>query len=117
MGYYSTILEIPNIKSRKLKEVRELIKKAKSSTDFNSFEPYFLCNTELVKNSLELVDWNRKFYNDHLFAFAFKDFFVKGKLIFNGEDSERWGYYFDGKGKVFELEFYEKKGKELIIKV
>ena len=62
---------------------------------------------------LEYEDYYEKHYDDDKFAWFLKDYATEGKLIYTGEDGERWGYYFDGKGKLFVLEFIEKVGMEI----
>lgn len=57
----------------------------------------------------------RRHYSTDDFAWWLREFVNAGMILYTGEDQERWGYEFDGSGKVFTLEFSVKRGQEVLM--
>ncbi len=47
------------------------------------------------------------------FVWWLKDFVKPGRIFYRGEEHDHWGYVFDGRGKVYNLDFSIKRGSEL----
>jgi hypothetical protein len=57
---------------------------------------------------ITFADHCAEWSNTEAFARFLAHYAECGYLRFYGEDNERWGYYFDGDGKVYALEYLER---------
>jgi len=115
MGYYSTIeVDLPVRKGREqaflraLEAARKADQKAKR---WGTFDGIALEEGLIIATEPE----GKWYYDRELIAFL-APFVEAGRIRFLGEDGERWGYDFDGKGNVFALEWKEQRSKQPILR-
>lgn len=117
MGYYSTICADVKVKPEKLKEfkraVEKLKRKRKKETDragFWTFIDYFL--QDMIIEDDGCLNWDecyQKWYESGSFALFIEPYMeANSKVIFIGEDGERWGYEFDGEGNIGNIHYVEE---------
>lgn len=74
---------------------------------------WFLEDLEVEDNgNLAIQEYTAKHYDTDKLAHWLKDK-AEGRLEFVGEDGERWGYEFDGKGKAYQIRYNSIRGAEL----
>lgn len=143
MGFYSTIEETANIKKEKVEEFRQKCKEMRERRNKGEFDveydaegkksPYknlknqyefidYFIDEDWLKiaddGSMDFNDWTGKFYGDEGFAVFIAPYVEEGRMIFCGEDGGKYGYEFDGKGKVFHLDFPDPiRGNEVEVKL
>lgn len=124
MGYNSELQIETTIKKSKIEEFRTLLKNKLNNHNVvnrlsgDSFHgywmDYFLQDLEITDDGeLEYPEYDTKWYDSEKFALFIKEYVEAGYIKFIGEDGERWGYYFDGEGKLFNLVYTEEIGKEI----
>jgi len=117
MGYYFTMMGDLKIKKEKIKEFKEKLKEIKKKADKEEFYfvNYFFGDDFSIDEGgwLNWEEYYGKWYGDEEFVKFIKDFVEETRIYFVGEDGQQWGYYFDGKGRVFMIGFKEEIVKEL----
>lgn len=118
MGYESTIEEVSvRIKFDSIPIVQVQLDKYKHNGkgfDRQLFMGYFFdVMTVDDDGNIEFDEYCGKWYESDDFAHWLAQYCTKGELVFVGEDNTRWGYYFDGKRSLYQLEFPTKRGKKL----
>lgn len=115
MGYYSQMEINIKIKSELIEKFKKKIEEIKNrkEKEKKEWEYRFIDDLEVVDGYFDYPDYYCKWYEDENFVKFIKDFVEEGRIRFTGEDGEKWGYYFDGKGKVFNLVYKEEIGSEL----
>ena len=129
MGYYSNIVFETKIRGDKVKEFRKEFKRIKREAEKQSSEKkwdgkeYILWDWNLVcldednpidnDGEFNLIDSDGKWYHTEEFAQFLMDYVMEGYIYWLGEDGEKWGYYFDGKGGVWGLEWEMKRTVKL----
>ena len=117
MGYESSLEEDFKIKKEFIEKVRKKINDFNEKNNEKRGDNFWLDFRTLFFESLTIDDEGYLDRNEHYgkwgsldrdYAFFLKDFVGAGKMIFAGEDGEKWGFFFDGKGNVFEISFIEK---------
>lgn len=116
MGHYSTVeinLQIrPGKRLPLATRVRELLGRNKASNWVGN-----LVGLHTDKDGwLKYDDCYGRHQDTAHFACFLRGFVEAGDLCYVDDDGERWGYSFDGKGKVFLLEFVARRGPELTCK-
>lgn len=107
MGYYSKIEFGVKVKPNKIKALKTALK----NVNPNKVEPDYLQShlegIEIIDGYLKLKngDYYRKWYQDEEMVKFLAPFLDEGTINFTGEDGEKWGYLFDGKGGVFHLDY------------
>lgn len=90
------------------KKRAEIQKKAGYNQEYE-FVDEFLLELEIAEDgNLEYDDYYQKWYADEEFVKFLAPYVREGTLRFVGEDGERWGYHFDGKGGIRLLRFIEE---------
>ena len=75
-------------------------------TDSTNFDDFAYLSNVFPSDSWRGID-------DAIVAIYLKDKVEEGYLTFDGEDHSKWGYWFDGKGKVFHVTFEPEIGSEI----
>jgi hypothetical protein len=116
MGYYSTLVSQPRIKTHLTEEQFfkkwDELKASLIGTVDEGFLDQYDWKTDKKEGSftwyyLELEDWHSKHYADEALAEFISEVIAEGErclLEFNGEDGCNWGYYIT-KGSVKEIEY------------
>lgn len=108
-GYYSEIRNDIKIKEGMADKLNHAINtklKEYDDTGKPEFAYFFLkCSLEIKDNYLKFIDRESKFMDFKNFGRFMAEYAEQQQVEFVGEDGERWGIYFDGKGKVFYLIF------------
>lgn len=115
MGYYSTIESLPKIKKEKIRSVRSAIKKfnEKANTEEMPEWQWFFENIKITsEGNIDPDGYNGKWYDTNKLALWLADKVEKGRLEYTGEDGAKWGFEFDGKGKVYFIEYTSNRGQE-----
>ena len=110
MGTYCLMSVIPQCRDEKLADLRQAVKDA---DDFILKGVYFDGLEIDAKGYIGYDDYYAKWKDTHTFAKFLAPFVIEGRLIFTANDNERWGYEFDGNGKVYFLEFEIRRGDKL----
>jgi hypothetical protein len=111
MGYYSSIDDTPSIK--KIEEFEKV--KSEMSEDKTAWWRFW---EDVVfdkqMNRIWFEETNQKFYEAEEFVKWLNQFEPSGRLMFQGEEGEYWGFEFDN-GKVFviETDIIHKRGVEV----
>lgn len=77
-----------------------------------TFLEYISCEKD---RSIAFDECWGKWSSQEEFARFIAAYVEEGKLLFIGEDSERWGYYFNGKGNVQFISFVETISDEYLL--
>ena len=117
MGYYSS-RDAEIIKPERVEDFKRELNKMlelpdKKQPDWVGY--FYYDGVPQIENdgSIELADHFCKWYDSHIWAVCFSPFAEKQTIEFVGEDGERWGFYFDGKGKVYAIRYEAKRGELL----
>jgi len=123
MGYYSSMSGDLKIKKDKIQEFKDAVLKlqqdTKQETPKQDFVWFFFgeendSEWNVDENGwLEWEDYYQKWYESDDFAKFIKEYVEECEVHFVGEDGERWGYTFDGKGKCWLKEYKEERGEEI----
>ncbi|MBI4775961.1 MAG: hypothetical protein HY788_17610 [Deltaproteobacteria bacterium] len=115
MGYYITVLPALRIKEEYIDAVRRLVELERQKGEEQN---QFLGEMELSESGDVEYDEPRRKWQETGESFARKlaSFVKEGILEFQGEEGERWGYEFDGKGNVYCLEYVTRRGEKLLPK-
>lgn len=107
MGYYSTMEMGLEIKESMVEDfLEEVEKRKKEDCDLSNF---FLADLSLDEDrGISFPEYFGKWYGDEEFAKFVAKYVEEGRLTFTGEDGEKWGYFFDGRGNVKLIEYIEK---------
>jgi len=123
MGYYSVAVFDFRLKPECIKQVREALKKWKQELQSNSnnsfnFRDYFFTDLKIDNEGyFNYGDYYQKWYDSEDFALWLADKVERGRLTFDGESGEKWGYYFDGKGQVYEISWFESISEQPLKKI
>jgi hypothetical protein len=104
MGYDITIQTIPSVKPKHIETVRELIKK----------DDPISCDWIISDSGYWDDCWESFRANTDAIALLLAPYMAAGEMEFLGEDNEKWGFEFDGKGKVFYINYVHRRGSELL---
>ena len=109
MGYYSELRQDLVIKEALIPKIRKEIEKRKEIMEKNNEYIVWHIGTMEVDNdgTLEWKDTNCKWYESEKLAVFLSKFVEEGKMVFIGEDGERWGFWFDGEDNIYWLSFPE----------
>ncbi len=99
MGYYSTMEQSVRVKKDKLEAFKDALKTTNDDRINWMLETFFV-NDE---GWIDCEDWNAKWNEDEALMKFLAPFLEAGDITFVGEDGERWGYRFDGKGGIKRL--------------
>ena len=120
MGYYSTMENSIKIKNEKIAELRKLRGELiinPSKLNAGHLTQYIQFDLEqMIIEDDGMIYWDElygKWYADKILAEILAPFVESGDIVYQGEDGERWGYHFDGTGRVFNLIFVKKVGSEI----
>jgi hypothetical protein len=107
MGYYSELRQDLVIKEALIPKLRKEIEKRKEIMEKNNEYIVWHIGTMEVDNdgALEWEDTNCKWYESEKLAVFLAKYVNEGKMVFIGEDGERWGFWFDGEGHAYWLVF------------
>jgi len=113
MSYYSEVHSALQVREERFQEFLSALEQLTAKRN----EVWVLHNlVSLLVSSdgtLRYDDLYGRHADTHKFAWWLKDFVKPGRLVYTSEEQERWGYEFDGQGRVFELLFVEQRGTEL----
>lgn len=116
MGYSSYLVcdfrVLPERKNNFLKAVENAKKQWEETKNpkLEFVETYFDDEFLLLDDGyFEYFEHYGKWYNDEEFA-KFLTPYVRGRLIYEGEDGNKWGYYFDGDGCCYDIQYVEAIG-------
>lgn len=123
MSYYSNVSLDFRIRLERLTEftsqLEQLVKamqKEQNEDNIDNWIAYNLAGLSVNNNGeLDYEDYHSKHYDTDKFAWWLKDYSTKGRMKYMGEDDDQWGYEFNGKGKVYYLEFVERRGEEFLL--
>lgn len=117
MGYYSTIDPQVKVKPEHIGRVTKITESAnmKAKADISDYLIWHLSEMMVLSNgNIDFFEYYQKWYDDEKLARLLAPFVKKGIIEFVGDDGDRWGYWFDGKGGLYELIYPAPvKGKRL----
>ena len=103
MSYYAQLDSCPSIEVDEIFAFWLARQRVKENTDVYK---YFLVDMRIDElGNMFWTDNYRKWYGDEGFVNFILPFANEGYLEFTGEEGEKWGYWFDGKGAVFECKY------------
>jgi hypothetical protein len=122
MGYYSQMEINLKVKKEKIEILRKEIERLNQEYEEKMRTRTGIVDSDLIVYFLTELDiddegyfnfpiYYDKWYGNEEFVKFIADYVNEGTLIFTGEDGEKWGYMFDGKGKVYNLIFKTEKGE------
>jgi len=102
MGYYSSVDFEVSIPKDKIKEFNEKAEDLEKKEGWFSYYEGLRANED---GNLEYADgeYYRKHYESEKLAYLIQEHGGRGRILFNGEDRENWGFSLKDNG-VFEIE-------------
>lgn len=114
MGYYSG-MDVHLVVKREMEVAFSLAIERENNLN-GELSASFLQYIYTENRSIAFCEYYGKWYNEEEFVIFLAPYVEEGKLLFTGEDGERWGYYFDGKGNVQFIYFVETVSDEYLLR-